>query len=418
MFINDRSIKRSRCIMVKCRRCGKDVPFLSKHIGECLGKDPYVPTMHKTDSVLEQLFFHVPEKARHDVLVESEKDVVVVFTGDWHVGNQATDHAQLINDLNLLALYDVKIVLMGDLIDNYGASTHQGGKHEAVIQSDEQRFVVERMLRNMKEVVGVIQGCHEEWSYTTDHFTYGEYIADKLGAKFMGGGGKIMVIAGEKEYSVAASHKYRGGTMHPLVNGLKLAGAIGPVDVAVTAHHHDPAQGQCIMQGRPIHVLRPGSYKLEDRFMMNYSAIGRVPTMPVAVFTKKGGVMSFIDFKQALPYLESMSLISRRLVPLVDEKVQDEPDEKTQPSEQELLELPQEDKVDGEKGQAEYQPGENAMNSTPVLEGEETWPNQPAVNFTTMAVDVREDRSIEICPDDRVQEPERVLLTKEPEDGQ
>ena len=292
-----------------CKYCKKDVQSLALHVSECLGINYATPTYVKNESVIERVFHHRPAKVNKNLLLQDDNDTMIVFTGDWHVGNSGTNHHQLICDLNLLKQYpQIKIVFMGDMIDNYIPGAPGGGSHDAVARVSDQKKIVEAISKGLKnQVVGVIQGCHEEWSFKEDDFDFADWMANTLDTCYLGFGGLIHLVAGDNSYDIGVAHKFRGGYVNPTSVGVNLYREIGPFDVGVTAHVHKPSMGVFEEQGRFIHVLTCGSYKEEDRHVARMRITPVVPTMPAVIFkAKERKILSFFDFKDALPNFESM----------------------------------------------------------------------------------------------------------------
>jgi hypothetical protein len=171
-----------------------------------------------------------------------------------------------------------------------------------------------------------VYNCHEEWSFQEDDFDFSEWLSGELKTHYMGWGGIIHVMAGNQEYSIGVSHKFRGGFTNPILPGKNLYQAIGPFDVGVTAHSHMPFCSTSMIQGRLVHLLTVGSYKIEDRHCMRQSLTPAVPAMPAVLLSaRKREIRVFLDFKEALPCLESLSPVLGGFVGFVDEKVEDVP---------------------------------------------------------------------------------------------
>lgn len=82
--------------------------------------------------------------------ISSNKDVVLVFSGDYHVGNARADIKSIFNDIKYaLSLEnkdtDVRFCFMGDLMEN--AATHAPGDfNDVILRNDEQKDFVFNLL--------------------------------------------------------------------------------------------------------------------------------------------------------------------------------------------------------------------------------------------------------------------------------
>ena len=391
---------------MKCKYCAKEIEHLSSHLLECVGADHEKPTYKKSKSMIETVYFHEPASLRDDLFLETDEDVFIVFTADWHVGSDGTDHTALQNDLNFIKkMPNTKMILLGDLIDNFITSAPAGGQHDAFMRPrDQKHFVKEAIAGLADKIIGVVQGCHEEWSFKQDDFDFADFVAGNLNVRNMNFGGIIRYRCGKQEYSLAVAHKYAGGYQNPVGPGKALYGAIGPVDVVVTAHTHRPGKHEFMIQGRIVHVLTCGTYKVEDRHVMRMRLVPSIPSMP-AVFlsAKRREIRSWLDFKDALPYLKSLAPVSTGLVPLVNDEMNDasSPKIKEQPSITE--QMPNKKPRDGIQ-----ETSDDAVRVPPVLEPStiNLRPPEIPVNPATNVINIGKNRSEEKKAD-----------TSKPDDG-
>jgi len=391
-----------KVMIMRCNACGKEVTSLQSHARSCIGSDPGTATYKKDRRMVEQIYYHQPAVLKNDATVESEKPVAIVFTGDWHVGNDATDHTSLRSDINLLAKLDVKIVLMGDLIDNYIPEAPRGGQHDAVLRPKDQKRLVMELVRVLDgKVIGVVGGCHEEWSYKQDDFDFADYLAEDLDRLNLNFGGVIQFIVGGTTYYVGVAHKYPGGYANELGPPKRFFSNLGPVDVVALAHVHKPFQGQFIQQGRLVHAVTCGSYKKEDRHVMRMNLTAALPAMPcVILHPGTRHVSSYLDFKDALPELERLSLVPGGLASLVDQQVEDEPATETKPK-RGRGRPPKKKRRPDIQGETVGDGRGDAVSVAPVLESPAVyaWEEQSLVNLTTHVVDVGEDTAKKEHPD-------------------
>ena len=87
---------------------------------ECLGKTPARSTYLSSDELMKKVFFHEPSGFIPDMLLEEDEATAIIFIGDTHIGSKGVAYGQLKADINAISkIKNVKVVLMGDLIDNF-----------------------------------------------------------------------------------------------------------------------------------------------------------------------------------------------------------------------------------------------------------------------------------------------------------
>lgn len=160
------------------------------------------------------------------------------------------------------------------------------------------------MMRN--KILGVVQGCHDEWFFNQDSWDISQYLADHTAGYWLGFRGIINIIIGEQKYRIYVRHKYRRHSTDNLLWGMlyKFRKLKEPVDIMMGAHHHHPDLRVAHDRGQKIYMLTGGSYKPFDRWIEHRDIDPGVPFMPAVILrADKHQIIPFLDFNDAIEYL-------------------------------------------------------------------------------------------------------------------
>lgn len=190
--------------------------------------------------------------------------------GDLHIGADTTIHTEIGKIIKLC--HDnpnIKLVWCGDYIDNFGKYGPGGGVHQQAISISKQKEMAEWIARYLKgKIIGVIQGCHEEFSYTADGFDFGKYLANKADARYLGKQAVLKFHVGENTYTVLVDHNEKWWSSDNLCHGLKqTCRKYKPFDLGIGAHRHVPNAENSFIQGRMVKTCKVSAYKKPDRFI-------------------------------------------------------------------------------------------------------------------------------------------------------
>jgi hypothetical protein len=240
---------------------------------------------------------------------------LLIFSGDWHLGHEGTDHRLLVEDIDVIASCpeDVTpiVFLMGDLIDNAIRSAPGTAIAETVIRVKEQKDEVLALCRKIGDkIVGVIQGNHEERSYREDDFEVSAWLANEVGVTYMGAGTKVNLELTGKDGKVTklvllVGHTYMGA--NPACKCRNFYNKRGPADVVALAHMHVPYVGTEYIQDKQRVFVQTGTYQIFSRFFMGDTLSSSNSEQPaVAIFGDKK--MPFLDFKDAIKSLTGKTI--------------------------------------------------------------------------------------------------------------
>jgi len=240
------------------------------------------------------------------------ESIILYPTGDLHIGADTTIHGEIAKIVKFCHDHpNIKIVLLGDYIDNFGKFAVGGGIHEQAISITKQKELAEWIAKYLgNKILGVIQGCHEEFSYRADGFDFGKYLANKADARYLGKQAILDLEVGENTYKVLVDHNERWSSTMNMTHGLKqTCRFFKDFDIGIGAHRHVPNAEVTLIRGKMVHTCKISSYKKPDRFIEKI----KVPEAPiltqcyVLLAEKKEpnwmGIKYFQDIKDALRFL-------------------------------------------------------------------------------------------------------------------
>lgn len=241
-----------------------------------------------------------------EVTIELEHDLVAIInSGDWHIGNAMTnvdrwseDIEKIWNDPRVFA------ILTGDYTDNLDALKGKSGSYEQNMSVPEAKNKVRQAVTFMKDsILGVVQGCHDEWFFHQDSWDISQYLADHCDGYWLGFEGIINLIVGDETYRFLARHRFRRNSTDNPAWGMKYKFRTlqQPVDVVFGAHHHKPVIEQSWERGQWTYLIETGSYKPYDRFIDQRD----IKKAPIAT----PGVILYPDIHKVVPLMELDDLI-------------------------------------------------------------------------------------------------------------
>jgi hypothetical protein len=194
---------------------------------------------------------------------------------------------------------------MGDLVDNAIKSAPGTAMQETVVRVKEQKEEVMHYCRDLDEqIIGFIQGNHEERSYREDDFDVSEWFANETGVQYFGAGTKVNLElkgAVNHKLTLLVAHTYRGA--NPINKCRNFYNARGPADIVALAHMHEPFVAQEFYQDAPRIYIQTGTYQQYSRFFME-NTMSSSKVMQPAVAVLEGTNVPFMDFNDAIKILE------------------------------------------------------------------------------------------------------------------
>jgi len=236
-----------------------------------------------------------------------DDDVGVKLDVDWHIGNEMTNLDLWSEDVEITTKTPRLFTLLGgDYTDNLDA-LKKSGAYESIISVPEAKQKVSNAVSIMKDkIIGVVQGCHDEWFFNQDSWDISQYLADHCAGYWLGFRGIINIKVGEQLYKIYLRHKYKRHSTDNLCWGMlyKFRKLKEPMDVMMSGHHHSLDVRTAYDRGKEVHMLMGGSYKPYDRFT-EHRDIDPAPALMPAVLLRadKHIAIPFWNFRDLEDYL-------------------------------------------------------------------------------------------------------------------
>lgn len=253
-----------------------------------------------------------------EVEILTDKPISLTFMGDCHVGHVNTDYELLEEHLGLIEQAEgAYLMTTGDLMENpvlHAIQKHGSMHQESMVSPKFQKQLVEHLFARVSDrVLAMLQGHHEEWSYTADDFDFGEFITEQFGCPYLEHGGRLTVKVANpgdttgQDYRIVARHSYRYNSSYNLTHAPKqMIRFFKDGDIGVVGHHHEGAIEEGFLQpGKPFIAIRLGSYKRDDRWAR---AVGYGTTTPlsptVILWPDKWRMVPFKSIRDGIEYLQ------------------------------------------------------------------------------------------------------------------
>lgn len=242
------------------------------------------------------------------VEVKTTEPIMVGFLADAHIGAITCKYRDIVDRFEaMVGAPNFYLVSVGDSIDNYLPTHHGDGTFAQLVPPELQKQLVEDLYSRMKgRWLGVVQGCHDEWSHEVDDFDWNKHLARHLGCPNLGFGGTINLTVGDTLYKISLRHKYNFNSSLNLTNSVKrMRDFLGDFDIGCIAHHHQAAVEQMVMgDGVDRIFIRPGSFKGADRYarQSGYRDTGAyIPT--VALYPDRRRMIPFLHLEQGIEWM-------------------------------------------------------------------------------------------------------------------
>jgi hypothetical protein len=245
------------------------------------------------------------------VEIPTKKPIALGFLADAHIGSITCKYEDLVNRFKLMKkTRNFYVVSVGDTVDNYLPEPHSAGMFGQLVPPELQKQLVEQLFSTMKgRWLGVVQGCHDDWSHQVDDFDWTKYLASQLECPNFGFGGLLTIKVGDTSYRVMMRHKYRFNSSANLTHTVKrMREQLGDFDMGCVSHHHQAAIEQVVLQDAVDRIfIRPGSFKSADRYArsLGFSDTGAyIPT--VILFPERRMMIPFLHLEQAAAVMKSL----------------------------------------------------------------------------------------------------------------
>lgn len=209
-----------------------------------------------------------------------DKPIAIAFTGDWHLGDGISDHAQWKADIEyMLDTENLYMVLAGDEIQNMRNFKTLSGVLGQVLQPAQQAYLLRSVideLTDKNKLLAKVVGNHDG---EFDERIFGEalqaYLLRKMKAPRFQNRGLLKLYVGEQLYTILLFHKSRFRSFMRTTHGNYREYQLSyPADVVVGAHDHVPgfelmyhytlARSADMSFGGETYLVKIGSYQSDN----------------------------------------------------------------------------------------------------------------------------------------------------------
>lgn len=168
--------------------------------------------------------------------------LLVVPSGDWHIGSGDCDIEKLKAHIRWLNETDCRIILMGDLLE-FATSTSVGSGWAMQTQNPQEQIdAIYLLLEPLKnKILLMLTGNHEERARKSTGLDPTKILADRLGVTYAGYACMVYVRVGTENYVMHVQHGSSGAMyLRTKMQALmKTADFIDGVDVFCMGHVHE-----------------------------------------------------------------------------------------------------------------------------------------------------------------------------------
>lgn len=222
-----------------------------------------------------------------NIKLDTDSPIGICFVADLHIGAVSTPYGVVRERFDTMASYPwLYPIGAGDKIDNYLPGKHPQGMFEVMFPPELQKELVINLYSKMKgRWLGVVEGCHDDFSHQTDDFDFNKYMAHELSCANLGFGGEIKLKVGDITYNIVVRHKYRYNSSLNYTHTCKrLRERQYPMaDIVCVAHNHVTTLEHMAHNDKDRIYIRPGTMKHPDRYARSIGFTGSDECLPVVI---------------------------------------------------------------------------------------------------------------------------------------
>jgi len=256
------------------------------------------------------------------VAIETDHPIAVMFSGDWQLGDGATDHQTWAADMEfLLQTDDLYMAELGDKHQNMRAFKTLSGVLSQVLSPPQQAKMLRSLADEMSEkhkVLAWVDGNHDG---EFDERIFGEallkYLLERAEAPRFINRGLLKLTVGGELYTLLLFHKSRFRSFMRTTHGNYREMQLSyPADVVAGAHDHvagyelienySLARDAGMGFGGATYLVKVGTYQ-DSEFGWRYFHNGGRPLNPTIVFWPGEHRMQiFNDPRSAVEYMRAV----------------------------------------------------------------------------------------------------------------
>lgn len=256
-----------------------------------------------------------------DIHIHTQKPIAVVFTGDWHLGDTATDHVRWAADIRTILEHErVFMIDVGDDRQNARNFRSLSVVLSQVLSPKQQaqllRSIVDE-LTDKHKLLAKVDGNHDvEW----DQRLFGEalqgYLLEKMDAPRFPNKGLLKLTVGQETYTILLFHKSRFSSFMRNTHGAYREYQLGfPADVVAGGHDHVPgfelinsyqmAREAGLPFGGMTYLIKCGTYQDSEYGWKYFHNGGRPVNITVIFWPDQHRMQVFFNTEDALQFLDT-----------------------------------------------------------------------------------------------------------------
>ena len=256
-----------------------------------------------------------------EITIRTKRPIGVVFTGDWHFGDGATNHEAWYNDIErMLSTKHMYVIDMGDDIQNMRSFKTLSGVLGQALTPSQQAAALASLIDEMAENNKILAKVDANHDGEFDERIFGEaiqkYYRTKLNAPVFNNRGLLKLVVGSEVYWIALFHKTRFSSfIRPSHGAYREFQMFAPADIIAGAHDHQPAMEALPMYttarssgmgiGGMTYLLKIGTYQ-DSEFGWKYFHNGGFPLNWVTVlWPNEHRIQVFSEMDAASRFLQT-----------------------------------------------------------------------------------------------------------------
>lgn len=261
-----------------------------------------------------QAVVHAAENGQHEVsiTIQTDRPIVLVPTGDWHLGSYATDYESYERHLRyILETPHLYMIDLGDEIDNF----HRFKSLEAVLNQalppKVQKVLLEKVLAKLVDAGKILARCWGNHGEEFDERAFGGSI-DRFNdlVPYLKDDGRLHLTVGETVYELFVKHNFRGSSMHHVNHGAKRALRMEwfDADILLSGHTHNGPEFDLFLAGdRHRLAMKTPAYKSHDVYSRRHYGKSQIGLMGVVLFPRQKKFIPFERVEDAVRYRDACS---------------------------------------------------------------------------------------------------------------
>lgn len=254
-----------------------------------------------------------------NIHIHTDKPIAIVYTGDWHLGDNGTDYISWYDDIHLIMdTPNMYMIDLGDDYQNMRSFRVLANVLNQVLTPPQQAAMMKSLvdeLTSKNKLLAKIGGNHD---MEFDERLFGQalqsYLYENSEAPIFQNRGLLQIRVGDETYTNLVFHKSRYSSVFRGAHGAYREWQMSyPAEVVAGAHNHIPAfeimwgynwgaqTGQNF--GGEVFLIKVGTYQ-DSEFGFRYFSNGGFPLNPTVVyFPDTHKKLAFMDIRDAIAFM-------------------------------------------------------------------------------------------------------------------